>query len=92
MEVVKMRLLTDFKTAQEVFEQYFKECEKNERGEHDYVCSLGISRINGTEEWKLVVGLRERLQKPSLLDAEYKSIEINYVLRIGDKRLFDSTS
>ncbi len=85
---VKMRPLIDLKTAQEVFEQYFKECEKNERGERDYISSLGIARINGTEEWKIVVGLRERLEKPSFLDVEYNGVQINYLLRIGDERLF----
>ncbi len=87
-----MRTLKDFKTAQEVFEHYFNECEKNERGERDYISFLGIGRINGSEEWKIIVGLRERLEKPSLLDAEYNGVQINYVLRIGDKRLFDFTS
>ncbi len=83
-----MQTLKDLKTAQEVFEQYFNECQKNERGERDYISSLGIARINGTEEWKIIVGLRERLEKPSLLDAEYKSVQINYQLKIGSERLF----
>ncbi len=78
----------DLKSVQEVFQEYYRECEKNERGEKNYISSLGIARISGGEEWRIMVGLRERLQKPSLLDAEYNGVQINYALRIGSERLF----